>query len=108
LTTTFVDNISSSLTKKLNTQIAHLTLARTDDPLQKIGPAERQSLVDALLEQIDSFSRELRSDLQSKWPYDTTPTTISMKPGLSAQAGRQLPFAATNEIIIVQSGSGSP
>jgi hypothetical protein len=75
----FVDKIDEELTKKLNQQIAHLTYKRTDDPNEKIGPKEREMLLQALIAEIDLFSGKLKKGRQPQWPYVTTRTSIGPK-----------------------------
>jgi hypothetical protein len=53
--------ISSTLDKKLNTQIAHLSDARTSDPAQKINAKDRLELVRTLLTEVHNFAKHLQS-----------------------------------------------
>jgi hypothetical protein len=87
---TVVNEIGSKLDRKLNTQIAHLTYQRTDDPKNKIGSGERETLLRHLLPEIDSFSRRLKDEWQARWPYATTPNSIGPKRG-GSPAPAQVP-----------------
>jgi hypothetical protein len=51
--------ISKALTEKLNTQIAHLTLKRTSVGSEKIGPADRTELFDAIMAELQIFKKHL-------------------------------------------------
>jgi hypothetical protein len=56
--------ISNDLDKKVNTQIAHLTEARTSDPAEKIGPQDRLDLVKTLLAEVHNFAQHLQATYQ--------------------------------------------
>jgi hypothetical protein len=56
--------ISSDLDRKLNTQIAHLSEARTSDPAEKIGPADRLELLATLLAEVHNFAKHLQPQYQ--------------------------------------------
>ena len=61
--TPYIDGgISEKLDKKLNTQIAHLTDARTSDPTKKIDPKDRLDLVRTLLAEVHNFAKHLKSE----------------------------------------------
>ena len=65
---------SSDLDRKLNTQIAHLTEARTSDPAEKIGQADRLELLTTLLAEVHNFAEHLRPDYQPLSRLATYPT----------------------------------
>lgn len=60
---------------KLNTQIAHLTRARTDDLTKKIGPAERRKWLTALEQEAQNFTARLAPAFQGMF---TPPTLIAV------------------------------
>jgi len=75
--------ISETLDKKLNTQIAHLSSARTSDPTQKINPKDRLELLRTLLTEVHNFAKHLQSKYESLSRlavYPTPPTTVGVGP----------------------------
>jgi hypothetical protein len=46
---------------KVNNQISHLTYARADDPNEKIGAQERKELVDLIYDQLNRWSKHLKT-----------------------------------------------
>jgi hypothetical protein len=95
--------ISSALDKKLNTQIAHLTDARTSDPAQKIGPKDRFDLVATLLAEVHNFAKNLQTKYQplSRLAAYPAPPTITVPTGPTGPS-------STNAVTVVSSNpSGS-
>lgn len=65
--------ISSATTKKLNTQIAHLTKERVSDAAEKIGPEDRVRLHAGLERALRHFERHLRSPFRERWGAYSVP-----------------------------------
>jgi hypothetical protein len=71
---TAVNNIDD---EKIQTQIAHLSETRTDDPTKKIGPDERKTIMLNLITEIHCFSQALKKEFRPLWPYTTAPTSLA-------------------------------
>lgn len=84
--------VSKALVDKLNTQIAHLTLKRTLDDTEKIGPADRQEIIAKIRLALDEFERHLKPELKVFW------TGVAARVILSTQPQ---PPSSTNAIHIV-------
>jgi hypothetical protein len=52
---------------KLNEQVTHLTYGRTEDPADKIGPAERLTLKNLIESEIDNFSNHIQEQFRELW-----------------------------------------
>jgi hypothetical protein len=90
--------ISSTLDKKLNTQIAHLTDARTSDPTQKINPNDRLELVRTLLAEVHNFAKHLQSRYE---PLSRLAAYLASPPPTTVGVGPTGPQSSTNAITVL-------
>ena len=85
-------HVDGNVVRKLNTQIAHLTLKRTADPLGKIGDVDRQEMLDTIRLALQEFEQHLKPEFKVLWQYQFESATLRIDP---AQAP-----SPTNAIIL--------
>ena len=68
------------LIRKLNTQIAHLTLRRTADSSQKIGNADRERLVRIVSAELARLIPNLKPEYASGWAKHWHSPTVTVSP----------------------------
>ena len=86
--------IGSATTKKLNTQIAHLTKERVSDGSEKIGPEDRARLRAAVETALRHFEGHLRSPFRGRWGTYSVPSVTT--------AGQ---LTATNAVMTLSTGA---
>jgi hypothetical protein len=78
---------------RLNRQISHLTYDREAATNRKIGPDERNELVELIEREIEIFASHLREPYTARWPFKQNgPVNYLMKI-------EETPYTATNHII---------
>jgi hypothetical protein len=74
--------IRDSIPGTINAQISHLSARRTKLNAEKIGPALRKEIYDALQSEVARFGQALHPDYAKKWPIKL-PQTIAVQDGQS-------------------------
>ena len=88
--------IAGATTKKLNTQIAHLTKERVSDGSEKIGPEDRVRLRAAVEKALRHFEGHLRSPFRERWgTYSVPSVTKTTRP------------SATNAVMTSSTGDSA-
>ena len=90
--------VSPALIKKLNTQIAHLTLKRTADSQDKIGDLDRQELLDNIRLALQEFEQHLRPEFKALWQYQSDSSMLRIDPAQAPSATNAIMSSSTQGV----------
>jgi hypothetical protein len=82
---------------RLNAQISHLTYNRTSKDEEKIGPKEREELVELIERELEIFRGCLRRPYAEKWPFRTRSGS-----GTTLNTGES-PYGASSQVTMIES-----
>ena len=74
------DFVADSVLPRLNRQIGHLTVKRTTQEADRLGPRDWALILRALEEEIARFTRALSKDYAAKWAPQQPPKTEAPEP----------------------------
>ena len=74
--------IDRALTKKIEDQIAHLSIGRTSDPNEKIDGRVRSVLLWAIATELVEFQRHLKPQYRTAWKIEATGERIAVQMGV--------------------------
>ena len=83
--------LAHSIVKRINAQIAHLSLRRTVDPSRKLDHATLEQIFLRLTMEIANFRRHLKPEYRSLWP---TSLDVPATPSVS-KVPSEMPIAST-------------
>jgi hypothetical protein len=94
---------------KLNSQISHLTYARTEDPNEKIGSQDRKELVKRIYDELVRWSNHLKPSYDAnKLNLTTLETAKEMEIKAGVLGRRNATTLLSTKLAVVQNFIGPP